>query len=247
MNKTTIKTLQLMIRENKFVQDIAKSLNKSRSNIYSCLADLRQEQILDKDNNLKKNRLVDSYKLLFLKYPYDFSFLTENNLKILLLLVEGESFGRLIKKIKLSRYTVNTLLKELRGRGYINKKNKLLRPKELIELVKTIKYYKEHFIIELPDSAVFLDKEIIQSEANLPLNKTAFSVFNISIISPHKYYTTKKKISKMEIFQDARKISETMRERLITAIYYKKNNLKDEEYGKIIKTKEFKDFYKQNG
>jgi len=247
MNKTTIKTLQLIIRENKSIKDIAKSLNKSKNNIYSSFADLRNNKILDKHNNLNKNELVEFYKLLFLKYSYDFSFLTKNNLKILFLLLRGETFSNLIKQTKLSRYTVNQLLKELRNRGYLNQDNKLIQPLELINLIKTIKYYQEHFIVDLPDSAVFLTKEIIQSEVELPLNKTAFSAFNTKIISPHKYYTIKNKITKQEIFQDAQKISETIREKFITAIYYIKNSLKDEEFDKLIRTKEFKEFYNENG
>ena len=247
MNKTTVKTLQLIIRENKSVQDIAKSIGKSKNNIYSSFADLRKCNILDKNNKLNKNELLDAYKLLFLKYPYDFSFLTKNNLEILFLLIKGDSFSNLIKRTNLSRYTVNQLLKELKKRGFVDRENKLIQPNELIELIEVIKYYHSHNMIELPGSAVFLTKEIIQSEMALPLNKTAFSAFNIGVISPHKYYTTKKKITKKDIFQDARKISRTTREKFIMAVYYKNNNLKDEEFDRIIQTKEFNEFYKENG
>ncbi|MBU1622223.1 MAG: hypothetical protein KJ597_01475 [Nanoarchaeota archaeon] len=250
MNKTAIKVLQEIIRNKYFkIEDAARKLKKAKTTIYDCLAKLRKNNLLDKNNTLRSNQLTQAYKKLFIMYPYDFSFLTKNNLKILFLLDKERTFGEIIKKTKLSRYTVNQLLKQLRTRGFSNKRNKLTRPEELISLIKTIQKFQQTYYLELPPTAVIIDdnekRTLIQAtkETDLPLKYTAFSAFNIKIIVPYNYYTTKKKVTFKDVFDDAKIISKTRREKLITALFYKKNRKrlkKDKEYEVLIASKEFK-------
>lgn len=252
MNKTTVKVLQELIRNRKFsVESTAKKLNKAKTTVYDCLSSLRKSSLLDKNNQLKDHEFAQAYKKLFLVCPYDFSFLTRNNLSILFLLEKEISFTDLIKKSKKSRFTVNQLLKHLKNRGFINKNNKLIFP-ELLALLKTIRKYQRNYLIELPLTAVIVDKDeerdLIQAtkETQLPLKKTAFSA--MKVISPYNYYTTKKRITEKDIFSDAKILSKTKREELITALFYKKEKIKkDQEYEQIIQSKEFKEFEKENG
>lgn len=247
MNKTTIKVLQEIIRNKDFkVRNTAKKLNKAKTTVYDCLATLRKNNLLN-----KHNELTEAYKILFLTYPYDFSFLTKNNLPILFLLEDEISFTNIIRKSKKSRFTVNNLLKHLKNRGFINKNNKLLL-QELINLIRTIKKYKNNYLIELPPTAVIIDKNeernLIQATKNtqLPLKKTAFSVMDV--VSPYNYYTTKKRITESDIFTDAKIISKTKREEFITALFYRKKKLKkDQKYEEIIHSREFSKFEKENG
>lgn len=249
MNKTTIKVLQELIRDKDFsVEGTAKKLNKAKTTIYDCISTLRKKQILNKQNRLKNNELAEAYKKLFLTFPYDFSFLTTKNMAILLLLDKEISFTVLIKKSKRSRFTVNRLVRHLRSRGFTNKKNKLISPPELLKLLIIIKKYKYNKIIQLPENAVIIGsnekRDLILAKITLPLHKTAFSAFQ-EVISPHNYYTTKKRITRQDIFTDAKTISRTKREQLMAAFFYKKNrkNLKkDKDYEMLIQSKEFKEF-----
>lgn len=255
MNKTTLIVLQEIIRNKDFnVEKVAKALGKAKTTIYDDLAELRKNNILNKNNELKVNELTNAYKLLFLKYPYDFSFLTDSNLKIIFILKDEISFGQTIKKSNLSRFTTHQLLKSLKNRGFVNKKNKLIAPKELIELVKVIEKFQNNTIIELPANAAVIndnqERKLIQTPKNIeiPLKKTAFSAFNISIALPANYYSTKKKISTQDIFDDAKTISDSQREKLLTTLYYKKNRKKlkkDAEYEEVLKTEEFKEMNRQ--
>ena len=251
MNKTSVKVLQILIRDNfPSVKSIANQLSKAKTTIYDCMAELRQETILSKENKLRENDLTKSLKLLFLKHPYDFSFLTKTNLKVLSIITAEHDFQNIIKTSKLSRYTVHQLLRNLKKRGFVNRKNKLTQPKELIAVINTL----QQKYIELPASAtvVFEDnkRKIIQATKKtiLPLKPTAFSAFNIMLASPYNYYTTKKRPSKKDIFEDAKVLSSTKREKLLTALFYKKNiKQKDEEYEKIIKSPEFREIEKDYG
>jgi predicted transcriptional regulator len=246
MNKTAIKVFQELVRNKDFsVESMAKKLNKAKSTIYDCLSNLKTNHLLT------DNELTESYKKLFLTYPYDFSFLTKNNLKILFLLENEISFTKIIKKSKKSRFTVNQLLKDLKNRGFVNKNNKLTLP-ELQGLINLIKKYQNNYFLKLPKTAIIIEqnknRNLIQAtkDTQLLLKKTAFSVMNV--VSPYNYYTTKKIITKKDIFEDAKIISKTIREKLITALFYKKEKLKnDQQYEQIIQTKEFKDFAKENG
>lgn len=252
MNKTTIKVLQEIIRNKNFsVESAAEKLGKARTTIYDCLAELRKSNILDKRNHLEDNELTNAYKKLFLTYPYDFSFLSKNNIRILLLLEKEMPFTEIIQKSKLSRYTVNQLLKELKNRGFLNKKNKLVKPPELLSLLRIIKKTRSNNTLKLPNTAVIIKRsekrDLIQAtkETSLNLKPTAFSAFNVKIISPLNYYTTKKRVCMQDIFNDAKEISQTKREILITALFYYKNKKKLKKnicYEEIINSKEFEEF-----
>jgi predicted transcriptional regulator len=243
MNKTTVEVFQEMIRNKNFsVEGTAKKFNKAKTTIYDNLSIIK--------HILQNDQLTKAYKTLFLTYPYDFSFLTKNNLTILFLLENEISFTEIIKKSKKSRFTVNNLLRHLKQRGFINKKNKIILL-ELLDLLKIIKKYQKNDFIKLPNTAVMIDqngnRDLIQAttNTNLQLKKTAFSAMNI--ISPYNYYTTKKKVMSKDIFLDAKLISKTKREELITALFYKKEKIKkDPKYENIINTKEFKEFEKEN-
>lgn len=249
MNKTAVKVLQEIIRNRHFtVENTAKKLKKAKTTIYDCLAELRKGNILQQDNRPKQNELTEAYKRLFLAYPYDFSFLTKNNLKIFFQLNEERPFREIIKKSGLSRFTAHQLLRQLRNRGFINKKNKLIQPEELVALIKTIKKFQQNHYVELPSTAVVIDENeertLIRAakDTQLPLKITAFSAFEA--VSPYNYYTTKIKVTVQDIFNDAKTISKTRREKLITALFYKKNRnklKKDQEYEELIKSKEFKE------
>lgn len=255
MNKTTVKVLQEIIRSKFSVDSASKNLKKAKTTIYDCLSYLRKNDILNKNNRLKDNELTDAYKKLFLTYPYDFSFLTKNNLKILLMLNKNISFIDIIKRSRLSRFTVHQLLKDLRNRGFIDENNVLIHPPELLSLLKTIRKYKDNHFLKLPDTAVIIgsdeERNLIQAtkETSLPLHLTAFSAIK-SIVSPYNYYTTKKRTTVHDIFDDAKIISKSKREQLITALFYDKNRKKlkkDISYEKIINSKEFKTFKIENG
>jgi predicted transcriptional regulator len=250
MNKTTIKVLQEIIRNKEFsVESTAKTLNKAKTTIYDSLAKLRKNYLLNKKNQLTNNEVTQAYKKLFLSFPYDFSFLTKNNLVILQLLEDDISFTKIIKLSKKSRFTVHQLLKQLRTRGFINKKNRFLFS-ELLDLLKIIKKYNNNHLIELPSTAVIIqqneERNLIQAtkETVLPLRKTAFSVMDV--VSPYNYYTSKKRVTENDIFMDAKILAKTKREEFITALFYKRKKLKrDMQYEQLIKLKEFKDF--ENG
>lgn len=251
MNHTTVKVLQEIIRQNNFdVTSLSQKLHKAKTTIYDCFANLRKSLILTKNNHLQDNELTHAYQQLFLVHPYDFSFLTPTNLKILLLLDQERSMQDIIKKSKLSRFTVHQLLRELKNRGFVNKRNKLISPPQLLHLLKIIKKNQENTVIALPPNATVLaheaDHDIIISETTLPLQPTAFSAFNV--VSPHHYYSTKKQVTTQDIFNDAKTISSSKREQLMIAVYYKKNRKKlasDPEFEKLIKSPEYQEF--ENG
>ncbi len=251
MNHTTVNVLQEIIRQNNFdVTSLSQKLHKAKTTIYDCFASLRKSLILTKNNHLQDNELTQAYQQLFLVNPYDFSFLTPTNLKILLLLDQERGMQEIIKKSKLSRFTVHQLLRELKNRGFVNKKNKLISPPQLLHLLTIIKKNQENTIITLPPNATILthkaDHNIIISETTLPLQPTAFSAFNV--VSPHRYYSTKKQVTTQEIFNDAKAIATSKREQLMIAVYYKKNRKKlvfDSEFEKLIKSSEYQEF--ENG
>lgn len=248
MNKTTILLLQeLICNPNSPTASLANKLKKAKTTIYDCFRMLRTAQILTQNNQLNNNELTIAFKQLFLSYPYDFSFLTTNNLKILYLLQEPITFQKLLAQTKLSRFTINQLLRQLKSRGFVNKKNQLIAPKELIALIKQLKRSQENISFELPPNAVVIshqeDHDIILSDQPLPLKSTAFSALNV--ISPHYYYTTKKKSTSQDTFNDAKTITSSRREELITGLFYKKNRKrikKDLIYDQLINTREFKEF-----
>ncbi len=248
MNKTTILLLQELIRNpNHPTANLVNKLKKAKTTIYDCFRTLRTAQILTQNNQLNNNELTIAFKQLFLSYPYDFSFLTTNNLKILYLLQEPITFQKLLAQTKLSRFTVNQLLRQLKSRGFVNKQNQLIAPKELIVLIKQLKKSQENVSFELPPNGVVIshleDHDIILSDQPLPLKPTAFSALNV--ISPHYYYTTKKKSTLQNIFSDAKTIASSRREELITGLFYKKNHKKlktDQYYEQLISTQEFKEF-----
>ncbi len=248
MNKTTILLLQELIRNpNSPTASLANKLKKAKTTIYDCFCTLRTAQILTQNNQLNNNELTIAFKQLFLSYPYDFSFLTTNNIKILYLLQEPITFQKLLAQTKLSRFTINQLLRQLKSRGFVNKQNQLIAPKELIVLIKQLKRSQENISFELPSNAVVIshqeDHDIILSDQPLPLKLTAFSALNV--ISPHYYYTTKNKSTPQGIFNDARTIASSRREELITGLFYKKNHKKlktDQYYDQLINTQEFKEF-----
>ncbi|MBI4980514.1 winged helix-turn-helix domain-containing protein [Candidatus Woesearchaeota archaeon] len=248
MNKTTIIILQELIRnQDCSIASLANKLKKAKTTIYDCFHALRAAQILNQNNQLTNNELTTAFKQLILSYPYDFSFLTTNDLKILFLLQKPITFKKLLAQTKLSRFTINQLLKQLKSRGFVNKQNQLIAPKELVILVKLIKKSQENISFELPPNAVIIshqeDHDIILSDQPLPLKPTAFSALNA--VSPHYYYTTKKKLTLQGVFNDAKTITSSKREELITALFYKKNRKrikKDDYYEQIINTQEFKEF-----
>ncbi len=248
MNKTTLLLLQELIRNPKVsIANLANKLQKAKTTIYDCFHALRAAQILNQNNQLTNNELTIAFKQLFLSYPYDFSFLTTNNLKILFLLQQPITFKKLLTQTKLSRFTINQLLRILKSRGFINRQNQLITPKELIVLIKQLKKSQENISFELPQNAVIIshqeDHDIILSDQPLPLKPTAFSALNV--ISPHYYHTTKKKSTFQDVFNDAKTIASSKREELITALFYKKNRKrikKDTFYEQIINTSEFKEF-----
>lgn len=251
MNHTTIKVLQEIIRTNNFdVTSLSQKLHKAKTTIYDCFARLRKSLILAKNNLLLDNGLTQAYQQLFLVHPYDFSFLTHTNLKILLLLDQERSMKEIIKKSKLSRFTVHQLLRELKNHGFVNRKNKLITPPQLLHLLTIIKKNQENTVIVLPPNATVLayqaDHDIIISETTLPLQPTAFSAFNV--VSPHHYYSTKKKVTTPDIFNDAKAIATSKREQLMIAVYYRKNRKKlafDPDFEKLIKSAEYQEF--ENG
>lgn len=257
MNKTAIKVLQEMVRNKEFtVEGAVRRLGKAKTTIYDCLASLRKQNILDVENHLQDNQLTQAYKRLFLAYPYDFSFLTTNNLKILFFLDCERSFGDIVRQTGLSRYTVHRLLKELRRRGFVTKKNKLIQPQELITVIVVIKKFQQTVQLRLPATAVIVDdneqRSLIRTTkgTTLPLKPTAFSAFTIKIVLPHRYYTTKKRVTVQDIFDDAKIISYTRREKLLTALFYKKNRRKlqkDQEYEELICSEEFREMSSSYG
>jgi len=239
MNKTEIKVLQEIIRNNDFdAISLSQKLNKSPSRIYGCLQKIKP---------LLGNHLIESYKKIFLTYPYDFSFLTKTNIKILSLL--PLAFTELIHKTKLSRFTIHQLLRQLKNRGFVDKKNRIIN-KELAELIQNLKKYPTLISLPLDAVTVYQDSEhdIILSDTILSLTLTAFSAFDVNIQPLHYYYTTKKNITKQDIFDDAKILSKDKRDQLITALFYYKHRkeLKEEKiYEQIITSKEFGE-YKQH-
>ncbi|MBT4858315.1 hypothetical protein HON49_04020 [archaeon] len=255
MNKTTVKILQEIIRDPLFsIANASTKFKKAPTTIYDCTTKLRKLKILSNKNKLLNNELTTAYKKLFITHPYDFSFLTKNNIQILKHMLKEITFQELIIKSKKSRFTVNQLIKNLKQRGFANKQNKIIEPKELIKTIKTIIKYEQNNIIDLPPSAITIyhckDRNIIQTtkETKLNLNKTSFSAFKFKIITPRNYYTTLKKISIRKIFNDAEKTSKNKREHLLTAMYYYKNRKKlrkNKFYDELIKTEEFQELKKE--
>ncbi|MEK6938575.1 MAG: hypothetical protein AABX04_06010 [Nanoarchaeota archaeon] len=233
MNKTELKVLQEIIRNKESnVSSLSQKLKKSPSRIYGCLQKLKP---------LLTNPLIESYKKLFLSQPYDFSFLTPTNLKILLKL--PSTFTKLVKETKLSRFTVHQLLRQLKNRGFINQSNEIINP-ELLELLQTLKKYPTPLSLPVDAVIVYQDQEhdLILSETPLKLSPTAFSAFDVNIQPLHRYYTTKIKPTKQDIFEDAKLLSKDKRDQFITALFYYKHRKElkeDKEYQEIIESKEF--------
>ena len=138
-------------------------------------------------------------------------------------------------------------MRQLKNSGFVNKKNKLISPPQLLHLLIIIKKFQENIFVELPPNAAILahltDHDIIISETTLLLQPTAFLAFNV--VSPHYYYSTKKQVTVQDVFDDAKAIASSKREELMIAEYHKQNHRKlilDPHFEKLIKSPEFKEF-----
>lgn len=222
MNKTTVKVLQLIIRKNNRLKpiEIADKLNKTVKNIYFCLKKLEEQNILNKKKELKENKLTNEYKKLFIKYPYDFSFLTTTNMKIISQLTKKQQFFEIISRTNKSRFSVHKILKELRTRGFVDTNNEFTGPEEIINIIEINKNKQKE--INLPSGAFVLiendNRKIIQTikKVKLDLYKTAFSAMKKVNEPSHNYYTTQlTKPIKEDIIKDALEIQQSQRERNI--------------------------------
>ncbi|MBU0627997.1 MAG: winged helix-turn-helix transcriptional regulator [Nanoarchaeota archaeon] len=212
LSKTELKVLEQIAKDNNSPQDIAKSLKKSKSQVYRAVKSLQEKGFIiisRKKAEPAKSTHVSLLLQLLLKYPNSSDILADSGLNILIALLEPKK----IKEIPIKQATVYSVIKKGMDISAVRKSNgkyfvndKLW--KELREFL--VEYLKYISIIDLrvPANAEIYyktDSEIVFSSPGLQkADLTAFSAYEdygIKILGYQNYYhLPQKKLTLKEVF-----------------------------------------------
>ena len=246
LSKTQIRILEIMTRKGlNSVKFLSSELALDRSTIYRAMKSLRKQGFLTK-NRIARTNHAQLLKSVLIKYPYSFTFLAGSNMKILFLLTRPHKPSDIIRKTKLSKSQVFKTLSTLKERGILRKiNNKWVLNKTIPELEDFLNSYRQYLSLDthLPDYATMVWKGKESFIAICPKGKslegslTAFSRFNefgIQIqTAKNYYYFPKKKLNVQEIFDHSLRIADTIREKILCAVFYLKNKPKLKKNKKI--------------
>jgi len=246
LSKTDIQVLQESIRTNASTYRIAEKLGKANSTVYDSIHELQKQEILDKNKRIMNNRMAKSLKKLILLYPYDFSFISGKNTRLLKAILVPKTFSEIMKETGLSRTKVSKTLKNLTGRAFVTKEKQkycLTHPAELVDAIGAMEE-----VTPAPAKAVLLREKPMLYLLNKPgkMDKflTGFSLFTEKGVPIETYYDLYRNTrpNLQDIFDDAEAAAKTMKEKLILGLFYvkyRKRLKKNKGIEEILRTKDF--------
>ena len=224
LSKTELKILAEIAQSNRSVSGIAKSLKKSKVQIYRAGKKLVQNQWIRLNNGFyepSKIAFVNMLIQLLGEFPSLIDALSDSGISLLTTLLEPRSLPDISKRCHLGRTQVFKKLREARSISLVKHKNRKysLNDKvwpKVIEFLQELKKHEEPIDSRVPANSIIYykdDKEIIfSSKEEIAATPTAFSVFakyGIKLLlRSHYYYLPKKTLTKVDVFKHALQIAE---------------------------------------
>ena len=241
LSTTKLKTIQTIIRGKNSTKEIQLTINKSKSQTYKILNELKKEKIIT-INKLTvqleiKTHLIMLAKLLD-KYEQLIQIFSTTGIEILSKLTKAKTTQELINETKFHKTTIlNKINKNIQINLIIKKKkkyslNKLIWP-EVFEFIEELNKYETEIDSRIPlDATIYFknSEEILFSTTKKATGElSAFSnleQFGIELFNnKNYYYIPQKKLSKEEIFKHCLLIlkkENSIQNKIITIIVYLK-------------------------
>lgn len=217
LTKTQLRIIQLITKGTNTVSELALSLNKSKSQVYRSINNLKDKGIIINDK--RKIELTSKFHVHLLstnliKHPNLTESLTNHSIEILQELIEPKTVDEIIKKVKLKPAMVYNIVRKLFKISILvrDKKRYSLNPKlwdSLKEFIIESKKYDETIDSRVRTSSTIYfknNKEIVFSstkeEDAIATGFSAYADYGIKILTTKNYYTLpKRKLSLKKVFE----------------------------------------------
>jgi len=216
LTQTELRVLVQVSNENKRIEDIANTIDKSLSQIYRARQNLEKYGFLHLNNGtLEPNKTTYSSLILRLlsRYPNLVEPLSKSGMNILKATLDPKSVEEIIQETNLNKSTVYKKIKQARKISALskNKNNKFVINgkiwSDLKEYLEEIKKYEAFTDNRIPVNSVIYHKNeneiVFSNTTELKAKHTAFSMYKdygIQLYLPTTfYYLPVKKLSKEDI------------------------------------------------
>jgi predicted transcriptional regulator len=229
LSKTELSILSEIAKGNENVSEIAKTLSKSKSQIYKIIKKMQKKEIiesLDHSNIIVKKQVHISLLLGLLRENKSLmDFLADSGIKILTTLEQPQTINKIIVETGLKRGIIYRKLKKAISINLIRKRGTEFEINDDIwstirEFIVSLLKYEQTLDTRIPTESIIYFKKnnevIYSSLSEQKATKTAFSVFGdygIRIFNKENfYYLPEKKLTIKEVFKQSLLITEKNRE-----------------------------------